>query len=95
MSDYIKKNDVRHLLLHNDREAAIAQLDELESVDAVPVVHGEWTNRRTWTHDGEWYCTACDKEITIYMGEKRGNDRYNYCPNCGAKMDGGKADADS
>ena len=40
MSDYIKKSDVRHLLLHNDREAAIAQLDELESVDAVPVVHG-------------------------------------------------------
>ena len=51
MSDYIKKNDVRHLLLHNDREAAIAQLDELESVDAVPVVRcGECIHRYV---DGE------------------------------------------
>ena len=33
MSDYIKKSDVRHLLLHNDREAALAQLDELEGTD--------------------------------------------------------------
>ena len=90
MSDYIKKSDVRRLLLHNDREAALAQLDELEGLDPalVPVVHGEWSNRRTWTHDGEWYCTACDREITIYMGEKRGNDRYKYCPNCGAMMKG-------
>ena len=30
--------------------------------------------------------TACGKEITIYMGVDR-KDRYNYCPNCGAKME--------
>ena len=33
MSEYIKKSDVRHLLLHQDREAALAQLDELEGLD--------------------------------------------------------------
>ena len=33
MSEYIKKSDVRRLLLHNDREAALAQLDELEGLD--------------------------------------------------------------
>lgn len=33
MSEYIKKSDVRHLLLHNDREAALAKLDELEGLD--------------------------------------------------------------
>lgn len=48
MSEYIKKSDVRHLLLHNDREAAIAQLDELESVDAVPVVR---CRDCLWRHD--------------------------------------------
>ena len=46
MSDYIKKSDVRKLLLHNDREAALAKLDELESIDAVPVVRcGECKHR--------------------------------------------------
>lgn len=37
MIDYVKRSDVRHLLLHNDREAALAKLDELEAVEAVPV----------------------------------------------------------
>ena len=47
---------------------------------------GKWTNKRTIEHDGEWWCTACGKEITIYMGKKR-EDRYKFCPNCGAKME--------
>lgn len=33
MSEYIKKSDVRHLLLHNTGDAAIAALDELEGLD--------------------------------------------------------------
>ena len=51
MSDYIKKNDVRRLLLHNDREAALAKLDELEAVDAVPVVRCKncrYNPKRDW-----------------------------------------------
>ena len=52
---------------------------------------GKWTNRRTIEHDGEYWCTACGKEITIYMGVDR-KDRYNYCPNCGAKMEVGEDD---
>lgn len=88
MMELIRKSDALHAVLHNTGDAAVAAVQEIKAVDAVPVVHGEWSNRRTWTHDGEWYCTACDKEITIYMGEKRGNDRYKYCPNCGAIMDG-------
>ena len=62
-------------------------------IDSAPTVSpdevrgvGKWTNRRTIEHDGEYWCTACGKEITIYMGVDR-KDRYNYCPNCGAKME--------
>lgn len=63
-------------------------LDDLEdfpAADVRPVVQGKWTDKRTIEHDGEWYCTACGKEITIYMGADR-EDRYAYCPNCGADM---------
>ena len=103
MSEYIRRTDAIRAVLHNEGAAAVAAIQGIKAfnphdimremlidaqIDAVPVRHGEWSNRRTWTHDGEWYCTACDKEITMYMGEKRGNDRYKYCPNCGAKMDG-------
>ena len=86
--ELIRKSDALNAVLHHQGDAAVAAVENIKAVDAVPVVHGEWSNRRTWTHDGEWYCTACDREITIYMGEKRGNDRYKYCPNCGAMMKG-------
>ena len=83
MSDYIKKNDVRHLLLHNDREAALAKLDELESIDAMHVVHGYNTKDDSPSLFGcsvcGWFCWD------TYCGD---TDTYNYCPNCGAKMKG-------
>ena len=60
----------------------------IPTVDAAPVVHGRWEEKR-WTTDYDWgvmnhraiVCSACDKEI--YAGEKT-----PYCQNCGAKMDG-------
>ena len=56
--------------------------------DVRPVRRGKWTDHRTIEHDGEWWCTACGKEITIYMGADR-KDRYAFCPNCGAWMEDG------
>jgi hypothetical protein len=47
------------------------------TVDAVPVVHGRW--------DDECRCTACG-----WYGDdiyKRLALSFDYCPNCGAKMD--------
>lgn len=55
-------------------------LAEMPTIDAVPVVHGRWTTKRTWEHDGEWYCSVCEYEPVVFM-------ESNYCPNCGAKMD--------
>lgn len=63
----------------------VDELRRLPAADVRPVVRGKWTDKRTIEHDGEWYCTACGKEITIYMGADR-KDRYAYCPNCGADM---------
>ena len=45
----------------------------VDSVDAAQVVHGEWK----WSHGGQ--CSEC--------GFHNSNFNYNYCPNCGAKMD--------
>ena len=49
------------------------------TIDAVEVVHGYWTTKRTWQHDGEIYCSVCDYEPPTEL-------KTNYCPNCGAKM---------
>ena len=45
------------------------------TVDAVPVKHGEWT-----VIDGCVSCSVCGEPCM----------EFNYCPNCGAKMDGWK-----
>ena len=60
-------------------------INSIPAADVRPVVRGHWTNHRTLFTDGDWYCSACGKEITIYMGPDR-EDRYAYCPNCGADM---------
>jgi len=44
------------------------------------VRRGRWTTERTIEHDGEWYCSVCGYEPTVY-------EASNYCPNCGARME--------
>ena len=51
------------------------------TVDAVEVVHGRWIWTVTGEEDYEQYyrCSKCNDHMY---------SEYNYCPNCGAKMDG-------
>ena len=59
---------------------AISEVEAAPTVDAAPVVHGRWK----WTF-GKPYCECC--AIEPYRASN--NEMPNYCPNCGAKMDGG------
>lgn len=66
------------------------------NVDVVPVVHARWIEEETSENTiDEWQsakCTNCGKYHTVpylyYFSE------YNYCPNCGAKMDGERRDSE-
>ena len=58
------------------------------TVDAVEVVHGEWTTiEDDWTMDTIYKCSVCKEEFVTIDGTPAEN-LWNYCPNCGAKMDG-------
>lgn len=59
-------------------EAAVSAntVDKAPTVDAVPVRHGRWNNGYEVQN-----CSECGY---------RGKRSYKYCPNCGAKMDGGE-----
>ena len=57
------------------------EIDEAPTVDAVPVRHGNWEIYVISPFDGEDVkCSEC--------GERGCVPYWNYCPNCGAKMDG-------
>ena len=54
-------------------------IENAPTVDAVEVVHAMWNFDAEWW---EYVCSNCRRAI--------GNAKtYPYCPNCGAKMDGG------
>ena len=59
---------------------------EAPTIEAEPVRHGRWNYR----HEDDWcYCTACGTDAEGSDGECLETD---FCPHCGARMDGGADD---
>ena len=52
---------------------------KIPAADVAPVRHGLWKSYTKNLRE----CSNCGYAVSI---------RYNYCPNCGAKMDGGVID---
>lgn len=63
----------------------IRLLEKAPTVDAVPVVHGRWNNMDGYKT--RKVCSECGWDVPEY------GKFYSYCPNCGAKMDGGAENA--
>ena len=91
MAEYIERGvfikSVKDIPMWGSVAAMLA--DSIPAADVAPVVHGRWIERRA-PHAMEGIsakCSVCTKSIQ-YLGNP-----LNYCPNCGAKMDGGDSDA--
>ena len=62
------------------------------AADVAPVRHGHWIGEGDGYADGAlvydvWHCSECD--YCIDDGTDNPDCLPKYCPNCGAKMDGG------
>lgn len=51
------------------------------AADVAPVVHGEWIDIPDGT---ETICSYCKASWNVFDNDTY---RFNYCPNCGAKME--------
>ena len=65
-------------------------ISQVDTIEAEPVKHGRWVGTADGYADGElvydmWECSKCGYDADG-ADEK---PSWNYCPNCGAKMDGG------
>jgi hypothetical protein len=58
------------------------------AADVAPVVHGEWESGCSNGMGTEYcYCSKCSEDA---LKDKSGYTEFStFCPNCGAKMDGG------
>lgn len=79
------------LIFHPEaRKSVLDAIAVAPTLDYAPVAHGEWKP----LEEPQWNCFGL---ITIgyrcsQCGHEEPHNIYLYCPNCGARMDGGKKD---
>lgn len=64
-------------------------IERLPAADVAPVVHGKWVHSRYDRSSGQFdvvKCSRCGLEAYAMAYHVRDG---NYCPRCGARMDGG------
>ena len=69
--------------------AAAMLADSIPAADVAPVVHARWIHSRYEDCSEQFElvkCSQCNHEAYAMAIYVHGG---NYCPNCGAKMDGG------
>ena len=72
---------------HNGLSMAMAMMLTAPAADVVSVVHGRWIEKEELYFDVMYDCSACGESFCFIEGNPS-NNLYNYCPNCGARMDG-------
>lgn len=94
MAEYIKRDAIKARLedlvdwcqdlRKPGLEQALAMLNEEPVADVALVVHGVWVCVNKIDPISGYRCSKCRRRV--------GFDLTPYCPNCGAKMDGGDND---
>ena len=64
-----------------DADVVISDIKGMKAADVAPVVHGRWVPTKAPFMNECEDCSVCGYR-TVW------GHRYNYCSNCGAKMDG-------
>ena len=91
---WLKKDihDEYSLGLHDGCEYDTKLIDEIPTADVAPVRHGRWVDKpliKSFKHTNipVVECSACGIDFCDIINNHY--FMYKYCPNCGAKMDGG------
>ena len=87
MTEYIERKALRDTLYDADAitMSGVKILNQFPSADVAPVRHGRWVSV---PHKLARVCSVCNRDEP-YKFADIDTDVYDYCPNCGAKMDGG------
>lgn len=94
---YVPKSDILDLITEENGAGGFTdysnysnlwdEIDDMPTADVQPVKHGRWI---TWDDSGFTKCSCCNSEYYISDLQTVGDSEgfVNFCPNCGARMDG-------
>lgn len=82
MADYINKQAFLDYMKRTDRYFNVKfDIENFPNADVAPVRHGQWEE----ASDGDGIvCPFCRTDFCTIIYD---TECFNYCPNCGAKMD--------
>ena len=88
IGDRINPMSIRYTAQLGERTMFKYMIMDAPTVDAVPVRHGHYVGEGDGYANGElvydvWKCSECG---CVFEDEYE-KPTYNYCPNCGARMD--------
>ena len=90
MAEYIEREAAKRALADSDvvpkykadnRPVTDKIIDDIPAADVAPVVYARWNSMDGYKT--RKVCSECGWDVPEY------GKFYSYCPNCGAKMDGG------
>ena len=92
MTEYIERKAIRDALYDADAitMSGVKILNQFPVADVAPVRHGRWISLTNCSNAGV-YCSVCHKKVykeDYAICNRKNKLRSDYCPNCGAKMDG-------
>ena len=81
----VRDQGIAHPNAYHLTNYATLILREAPTIDVTPVRHGRWVSV---PHKLARVCSVCNRDEPYKFADIDA-DVYDYCPNCGAKMDGG------
>ena len=86
MAEYIDKEALRDALYDADAITmnGVKILNQFPAADVAPIRHGRWVSV---PYKLARVCSVCNRDEPYKFADIDA-DVYDYCPNCGAKMDG-------
>jgi hypothetical protein len=87
MDEYIKREAVIDLITrrYENPEICMQEINSIPAADVATVMHAQWIEDES----GIIICPKCKRGYNLIA------KFTNYCPACGAKMDGGDSNAKS
>ena len=83
--EIVRDQGIAHPNAYHLTNYATLILREAPTIDVALVRHGRWVSV---PHKLARVCSVCNRDEP-YKFANINADVYDYCPNCGAKMDGG------